>query len=108
MNVLNFKIQKYETISKNIDGRTPRELMQKIIKMKCKRNNLDESFGSQIGPEDYLQLLRYTYSHDQKVLEYFKNNNDQEKMELVKERLPLIAEEILELLKQMNINKNKK
>ena len=79
MNVLNFKIQKYETISKKIDGRTPRELMQKIIKMRCKRNNLDESLGSQIGPEDYLHLLRYTYSHDQKVLEYFKNNKDQKK-----------------------------
>ena len=108
MNVLNFKIQKYETISKNIDGRTPRELMQKIIKMRCKRNNLDESLGSQIEPEDYLHLLRYTYSHDQKVLEYFKNNKDQEKMELVNERLPLIAKEIQELLEQMNINKNKK
>ena len=79
MNVLNFKIQKYETISKKIDGRTPRELMQKIIKMRCKRNNLDESLGSQIGPEDYLHLLRYTYSHYQKVLEYFKNNKDQKK-----------------------------
>ena len=108
MNVLSFKIQKYETISKNIDGRTPKELMQKIIKMRCKRNNLDESLGSQIGPEDYLHLLRYTYSHDQKVLEYFKNNKDQEKMELVNERLPLIAKEIQELLEQMNINKYKK
>ena len=29
-------------------------------------------------------------------------------MELVNERLPLIAKEIQELLEQMNINKNKK
>ena len=108
LNVLNFKIQKYETISKNIDGRTPRELMQKIIKMRCKKKNLYESLGSQIGCEDYLNLLRYNYSHDQKLLEYFKNNKEQEKMELVNERLPLITKEIQELLAQMNINKNKK
>jgi len=108
LNVLNFKIRKYETISKNIEGRTPRELMERIVKLRCKKNNLYDSLGSVIGSEDYLHLLRYTYSHDQNLLEYFKNNKEQEKMKLVDERLPLIEEEIQELLKQMNANNSKK
>ncbi len=62
--VLEFKQKKYEDISKKIDGRTPRELMQRIVKIKCKKNQLNDAMGDDIGPDDYLQLLRTTFEHD--------------------------------------------
>ena len=99
--VLEFKQKKYEDISKKIDGRTPKELMQRIVRIKCKKNNLNDSFGDDIGPEDYLILLRTTFEHDKKLASYFNQIKDSEKSKLVSERLPLLIKEMEELMKQM-------
>ena len=99
--VLEFKQKKYEDISKKIDGRTPRELMTRIIKIKCKRTQLTDALGEDIGPEDYLQLLRNTFEHDKKLATYFNQQKDGEKSKLVSERLPLLFKEMEELMKQM-------
>ena len=101
LQVLEFKLNKYEEISKKIDGRTPRELMQRIVKIKCKKNSLTEALGDDIGPEDYLQLLRSTFEKDKKLVTYFNQIKDAEKSKLVSERLPLIIKETEELMKQM-------
>ena len=99
--VLEFKQKKYEDISKKIDGRTPRELMQRIVKIKCKKNQLNDALGDDIGPEDYLALLRTTFEHDKKLATYFNQQKDSEKSKLVSERLPLLFKEMEELMKQM-------
>ena len=99
--VLEFKQNKYEEISKKIDGRTPRELMQRIIKIKCKKNQITEAMGDEIGPEDYLGLIRQTFEHDKKLATYFNQQKDSEKSKLVSERLPLLIKEMEELMKQM-------
>jgi hypothetical protein len=99
--VLDFKLKKYEDISKKIDGRTPRELMQRIVKIKCKKNNLNDSLGEDIGPQDYLLLIKSTFEHDKKLAIYFNQIKDSEKSQLVKERLPLLIKEMEELMKQM-------
>ena len=101
LQVLEFKLNKYEEIRNKIDGRTPRELMQRIIKIKCKLQNLNDSLGDEIGPEDYLVLLRTTFAHDKKLVDYFNQQKDTEKSKLVAERLPLILKETEELMKQM-------
>ena len=101
LQVLEFKLNKYEEISKKIDGRTPRELMQRIVKIKCKKNSLTEALGDDIGPEDYIQLLRSTFEKDKKLVTYFNQIKDAEKSKLVSERLPLIIKETEELMKQM-------
>ena len=99
--VLQFKQNKYEEIRNKIDGRTPRELMQRIIKIKCKIQSLENSLGDDISPQDYSNLLRVTFEHDKKLAEYFKQTGDKEKFILVNERLPLIFKELEELTKQM-------
>ena len=101
LSVLKFKQNKYEEIRNKIDGRTPRELMQRIIKIKCKYQTLEESLGEEITPQDYLTLLKVTFEHDKKLADYFKQIGDKDKFILVNERLPLIFKETEELMKQM-------
>ena len=101
LSVLQFKQNKYEEIRNKIDGRTPRELMQRIVRIKCKYQTLEESLGDEISPQDYLTLLKVTFDHDKKLAEYFKQIGDKEKFILVNERLPLIFKETEELMKQM-------
>ena len=69
--VLEFKINKYEDIRNKIDGRIPRELIQRIIRMKCKLQNLNNLLGDDIEPEDYLVLLRTIFVHNRKSSDYF-------------------------------------
>jgi len=99
--VLDFKINKYEEIRNKIDGRTPRELMQRIVKMKCKMQSITDSLGEDISPQDYLTLLKTTFAHDKKLVDYFNQEKNIEKSKLVSERLPLIVKETEELMKQM-------
>ena len=75
--------------------------MQRIVKIKCKLQNLNDSLGDDIGPEDYLVLLRTTFAHDKRLADYFNQQKDTEKSKLVTERLPLILKETEELMKQM-------
>ena len=77
--------------------------MQKIIKIKCKINVLNDSLGDSIGPEDYLTLLKNTFAHDKLLAEYFAQQNDEEKGKLVRERLPLIVKETQDLKSQMGL-----
>ena len=101
LSVLQFKQNKYEEISKKIDGRTPRELMQRIIRIRSKYKALENSLGEDISPQDYLALLKVTFDHDKKLADYFKQIGDKEKFILVNERLPLIFKETEELMKQL-------
>lgn len=101
LQVLEFKINKYEKIRNKIYGRKPRELTQRIAKMKCKLQNLTNSLGDEISPQDYLILLKTTFDHDKKLVDYFNQQNDVEKSILISERLPLLIKETEELIKQM-------
>ena len=101
MQVLEFKLKKYEAERDKIDGRCPRDLMQRIIKIKVKKQNLENSFGSEIGPQDYLALLVNTFNHDKKLATYFTQKKDAKNLQLVNERIPLIFKEIEELNKQI-------
>ena len=69
--------------------------------MKCKLQNLNDSLGDDIGPEDYLVLLRTTFARGRKLADYFNQQKDTEKSKLVAERLPLIIKETEELVKKM-------
>ena len=101
LEVLKFKHAKYEAIRSKIDGRTPRELMQRITRINIKMKQLEESFGDEISPQDYLTLLKFSFDHDKKLAEYFKQIGDKDKFTLVNERLPLIVKEMEALIKEM-------
>ena len=98
--VLDYKLQKYESISRGIDGRTPKEIMEKIVSIRVKHSKLLELM-SESEPQDYYNILNFNLNYDNKLLEYFLSKKDVEKANLVKERLPLIIQEKKEFLQQM-------
>ena len=75
------------------------ELLQRIIEMKCKFLNLKNSLvGGDISLQDYLALLKTTFDHDKKLADYFKEQEETEKSQLVIERLPLLIKETENLI----------
>ena len=78
------------------------ELLQRIIEMKCKFLNLKNSLvGGDISLQDYLALLKTTFDHDKKLADYFKEQGETEKSQLVIERLPLLIKETENLITKM-------
>ena len=100
LKVLDFKIKELEAKIKKIDGRTPKELLQKKVKMNCKKKLIMEQMGDgSISPKDYLELLKAQLEHDQLLALYMKQNNQIDKEKIILQRMPLIKEEISELIK---------
>jgi hypothetical protein len=102
LKVLDFKIKELEMKIKKIDGRTPREMLQKKVKMNCKKKQLESGMeeGS-ISPKDYLELMKVQLEHDQLLAMYMKQSNQEEKMKTVMQRTILIKQEMEELKKYM-------
>ena len=100
LKVLEFKINELEAKIKKIDGRTPRELLQKKIKMNYKKKQIEEGMGDgSISPKDYMEFMKIQLEHDQLLAMYMKQNNQQEKMKTVLGRVVLIKQEMEELKK---------
>ena len=100
LKVLEFKIKELEAKIKKIDGRTPREMLQKKVKMNCKKKQLEEGMGDgSISPKDYMEFMRIQLEHDQLLALYMKQNNEEQKMKTVLGRVALIKQEMEELKK---------
>jgi hypothetical protein len=100
LKVLEFKIKELEAKIKKIDGRTPREMLQKKVKMNCKKKQLEEGMGDgSISPKDYMEFMRIQLEHDQLLAIYMKQNNEEQKMKTVLGRVALIKQEMEELKK---------
>ncbi len=100
LKVLEFKIKELEAKIKKIDGRTPREMLQKKVKMNCKKKQLEEGMGDgSISPKEYMDFMRIQLEHDQLLAMYLKQNNEEEKMKSVLQRVLLLKQEMEELKK---------
>ena len=98
LKVLEFKIKELEAKIKKIDGRTPRELLQKKVKMNVKKKQLEEGMGDgSVSPKDYMEFMRIQLEHDQLLALYMKQNNQEEKMKTVLQRVALLKQEMGEL-----------
>ena len=98
LKVLEFKIKELEDKMKKIDGRTPREMLTKKVKMNVKKKQLEEGMGDgSITPKDYMELMKVQLEHDQLLGIYFKQNNEEQKLKVVMGRIALIKQEIEEL-----------
>ena len=98
LKVLDYKIKELEAKIKKIDGRTPREMLQKKIKMNCKKKQLEEGMGDgSISPKEYMEFMRIQLEHDQLLAMYLKQNNQEEKMKAVMGRVVLLKQEMDEL-----------
>ena len=98
LKVLEYKLKILEADIAKISGRTPRELMQKKVKMSCKIKIIQQQMGDgEVSPQDYYQLLTTQLTHDQNLFAYLKGENQIEKAKLVAIRIKLLNEEITEL-----------
>ena len=98
LKVLEYKLKLLEAQIAKISGRTPRELLQKKVKMSCKIKMFQQQMGDgDVTPQDYYTLLSQQLIHDKNLFTYFKQENEIEKAKLVAIRLKLMNEEIEEL-----------
>ena len=98
LKVLEYKLKILEAQIAKISGRTPRELMQKKIKISCKIKMFQQQMGDgDVTPKDYYNLLAQQLTHDNSLFAYFKQEKDLEKAKLVAIRIKLMNEEIAEL-----------
>ena len=100
LKVLEFKIKELEEKIKKIDGKTPRKILQKKVKMTCKKKQLEEGMGDgTISPKEYLDFLKIQLEHDQLLAMYMKQNNEEAKLKIIMGRIALIKQEKDELEK---------
>ena len=77
LKVLDLKIKELEEKMKKIDGRTPREMLQKKVRMSCKKKQIEAGMGDgTISPADYMELMKGQLEHDQLLGLYMKQNNE--------------------------------
>ena len=98
LKVLKDRLIKIEEKISKIDGRTPRELLQKKVKINVKIKTIEGSMGEgELSPKDYSLILDTQLKHDILLCKYLKQENEIEKAKIVYTRIKLLNEEINEL-----------
>jgi hypothetical protein len=98
LKVLKYKLKQLEEQIAKISGRTPRELLQKKVKISCKIKLMEQQMGEgDVSPQDYYNLLDQQLIHDKALFAFFKQEKDLEKAKLVAMRVKLLNEEMEEL-----------
>ena len=98
LKVLKDRLKKLEAVIAKIDGRTPKDLMQKKIKINVKIKNIENQMKEgEFEPKDYLSLMENQLTHDVLLCKYLKQENQIDKAKAVYSRINLLNEEIKEL-----------
>ena len=98
LKVLKDRLKKLEAQIAKIDGRTPRALLQKKIKIGAKIKNFENAMSQgEFTPQDYLLLMEHQLKHDVLLCKYLKQENQIDKGQIVFTRINLLNEEINEL-----------
>ena len=96
--VLEDRLKEMEKIILKIDGRTPKEILQKKIKISFKLNQLKKQMNEgEIEPKDYLFILESQKNHDFVLFNFLKQENRIDDAKKVISRINLLNEEIKEL-----------
>ena len=95
--VLDYKINEYTEKIKKIEGRTPKELREFMVKLKVKKTKLEESLGNDISPSDYLNAIKHQLDHDKALYVHFNTSKQLDKAELVKKRIAIMFKEKKEM-----------
>ena len=96
VSVLEFKDKELENKMKKIETRIPRPLRDKSNKIKVKMNFLKNALGDTIDPQGYLNIMKQQLEHDKLLYQYFIQENQNEKANIVKIRVQLLFKEIQE------------
>ena len=88
---------------KKIEGRTPRELRQLMNKIKVKISVLEGNIqNGQITEKMYFNILVNQFEHDKLLGQYFLQEGQNEKADIIAKRLNIIMNEIEELKSVMD------
>ena len=96
MSVLEYKDKELEEKIKKIEGRTPRPLREKHNGIKVKINFLKNALGDTISPQIYVNIMTNQLAHDKLLYQYFIQENENDKSNIVKVRIQLLLKEIKE------------
>ena len=98
LKVLEHKLKILEDQIAKISGRTPREIMQKKVKMSCKIKLMKQQLeNGDVSPKDYFTLLSQQMVHDRQLFALFKQEKDLKNAKIVAERIKIMMEEMNEL-----------
>lgn len=95
--VIDYKINEYTEKINKIEGRTPKELREFMVKLKVKKTKLEESLGNDISPADYLNGIKHQLDHDKALYIHFNTSKQTDKAELVKKRIGIMLKEKKEM-----------
>ena len=81
-----------------IEGRTPKALKQLSLSVNVKLKQMTECIETgEINIDQYLTIIQNCLAHDKKLFLYFKQNNEKDKMEIMKKRVELLIKEIKDI-----------
>ena len=106
LNTLEVMKNKEEEISnriKKIEGRTPKDLRQFHNKLKVKITILESNIqNGQISEKDYMNILANQFAHDKLLGQYFLQEGQNDKADIVAKRLNIILKELNVMQKLIN------
>ncbi len=98
MTVLKNRLKIMEEKYAKVEGRPPRELRERLMKirvnLKCLEKSIEEGA---ISMDAYIGKLNMQLLHDRKLLQYFKDKKDLEKAKICQERVTMMVSELKEL-----------
>ena len=98
LNTLEVMKKKEEEISnriKKIEGRTPKDLRQFHNKLKVKITILESNIqNGQISEKDYMNILANQFAHDKLLGQYFLQEGQNDKANIIAKRLNIILKEL--------------
>ena len=98
LKVLEHKLKILEDQISKISGRTPKEMLQKKVKMNVKIKLLKQKMEEgEVTPKDYFALIAKQIVHDRQLFNLFKQEKDLKNAKIVAERIKLMMEEMNEL-----------
>lgn len=95
--VLENKLKLIELELKKVEGRPPMNLRQNKMKVSCKIKMLKDSIeGGTLSLENYVNMIAAQYQRELKLIMYFKQINDLNKVKIIEDRQPLLKKEVEE------------
>ena len=96
--VLEDRLKEMEKIIRKIDGRTPKEILQRKVNISFKLNQMKKQMNEgEIDPKQYLLILESQKNHDLLLYKFLKQENRIDDTKKVISRIKLLNEEIKEL-----------
>lgn len=98
LSLLQNKADELKTKMAKIEGRTPRLLKQQALNVNVKMKQITECIETgEITMDQYFTMVQNSLAHDKKLFLYFKQNNEKDKMAIMKKRVELLIKEMKDL-----------